>query len=303
MQIEQAIYRREQDRPECLARSPGFRDDWLPLADQLCLGFGQRPEGVACPLAVFARPLGRQVAVVQTADPHGDRPNGLLFRLLVLPRSLYVELGGDPFHLAEQLPPSWETRDELPALAPPAPSPYRTVGMLRQVLDVPDSPTLLGGVQALLDGGRLVFERSGPDPNLLHSLWMLLPVASRSEMWPASFAFGNAHGFHVVVLPPGSGPAGEGYVTEAQAGDYPEGNYELSLQAAVEGGNQAEVDALFARRSRSQMMTLGLVLLVAFALAALFLAQPPPPSTHTTPVPKNQPKEAPVEPAPQPGKE
>jgi hypothetical protein len=302
MQIEQAIYRRDQNRPECLAHSPGFRDDWLPPAEQLCLGFGERPEGVACPLAVFAQPLGGQVAVVQVADALGDEPGALLFRLLVLPRLLYRDLGGDPLYLAEQLPPPWEARGELPALAPPAPTPYRTVEQLRQVLDVPDSPTLLGGVQALLDGGRLVFERSAPDPSLLRSLWMLLPVASRSEMWPASFALGNGHGFHVVILPPGCGPAGEGYVTEAQAGDYPEGNYELSLQAAVEGSDQAEVDALFSRRSRSQMMTLGLVLLAAFTLAALFLAQPPPPSTHTTPAPTNQPKEAPGS-APQPGKD
>ncbi len=39
--------------------------------------------------------------------------------------------------------------------------------MLQKILNVPYSPTLLGGVQILLDGGRLVLERSGPDAGIL----------------------------------------------------------------------------------------------------------------------------------------
>src|SRR5262249_11220009 len=163
------------------------------------------------------------------------RPGALGFRLLAVPRKLYAALGGDPFHVADQLPPPWQARGELPALewttgAPPR----RTVEEIQKVLDVPHSPTLLGGVQALLDGGRLVFERTEPDPKMVRSLWALLPTSTRAELWPATFAFSNAHRFHVVVVPRAAGPDFDYYVDEARAGDYPEGRYELNLQIAVE---------------------------------------------------------------------
>ncbi len=285
--IEQAIYGcQDAGGYRFLGRSPGFRDEWLREAEALCTGFGERPAGVACPACVFARPVGaRHVAVVQAADQGLDdagRPGALGFRLLVLPRLLYADLGGDPFFIADQLPPPWEARGELPALAWTAgPPPARTVAELRRVLDVPQGPTLLGGVQALLDGGRLVFERAAPDTPLLRSLWALLPTQSRSEMWPASFSFRNAHGFHAVVVPRASGPGFEHYIPEESAGDYPEGRYELALQTAVESGNQEDLDALLARRSRGQTLRLALAILaasVAVAVGSALLSPPPPPA-------------------------
>jgi hypothetical protein len=289
--IEQAIYGcQDAGGYRFLGRSAGFRDEWLPEAERLCTGFGERPAGVSCPRCVFAQPLGRRhVAVVQVADQGQDdagRPGALGFRLLAVPRPVYADLGGDPFLLAEQFPPLWEARGELPVLewqagAPPP----RTVAELRRVLDVPNSPTLLGGVQALLDGGRLVFERTGPDTPLVRSLWALLPTQSRSEMWPASFSFRNAHRFHVVVVPRAAGPEFEHYIPEESAGDYPEGRYELALQTAVESGNQEDLDVLLARRSRSQTVRLALTILAASVLVALGTAllspklPPPPPTT------------------------
>ncbi len=227
--IEQAIYGgQDVGGYRFLARSPGFRDDWLAEGEQLCTGFGERPTGVACPGCVFVRPFGRRhVAVVQAADQgHDDtgRPGALAFYLLIVPRSLYLDLGGDPFYIAEQFPPPWQVRGELPALTwTAAEPPARTVAMLQQTLNVPHSATLLGGVQVLLDGGRLVFERSSPDATILHALWTLLPTSMRSELWPASFTFSNAHRFDVVVVPRAAGPDFEHYVTEERIGDYPDG--------------------------------------------------------------------------------
>jgi hypothetical protein len=270
--IEQAIYGGQgQGGYRFLARSPGFREEWLGEAERLCTGFGERPAGVSCPGCVFARPFDRErVAVVQVADQGADdagRPGALGFRLLVLPKRLYADVGGDPFFIAERLPPPWPARGELPTLEWTAgAAPPRTVAALQQVLEVPNSATLLGGAQALLDGGRLVFERSGPDERLVRSLWALLPYSSRSELWPASFCFGNAHRFSVAVVPRASGPAYAGYLHEEQAGDYPEGRYELALQTAVESGDQHELDALFARRSRAQTTRLAVALLAVFAL-------------------------------------
>ena len=52
-----------------------------------------------------------------------------------------------------------------------------------------ESPALLGGAQILVDGGRLIFERSDGDLPLAAGLWLLLPEATRVRLWPTSFAF------------------------------------------------------------------------------------------------------------------
>jgi hypothetical protein len=298
--IEQALYGSQgAGGYRFLARSLGFRDEWLPEAQRLCTAFGERPAGIACPGAVFAQPLGKQhVAVVQVADQGSDdagRPGALGFRLLVLPRSVYSRWIGDPFLVAERFPPPWNARGDLPVLAwPDEPLPPRTVEEVRRILrpagegpdaGVSQSATLLGGVQALVDGGRLVFERPAPGPELVRNLWALLPASTRGHRWPASFAFGNDLGFHVLVVPRIRGEEVAGYLTEDQAGDYPEGRYELNLQLAAEAGDQRELDILFARRSSAETMRLGLILLavavilvVAVTLLNAVLAPAPRPA-------------------------
>jgi len=138
------------------ARSDGFRDEWLALAEEIMIGFGERPFGIACPLAVFAQPFGREhVAVVQVTDrPHAagrvlepsgsstpegqpvtSDPNLLAFHFLILPRQSYERFVGDPFHLAQQLPAAWQQRGTLPAHSWPCqPLPERTVEEVQRVL-------------------------------------------------------------------------------------------------------------------------------------------------------------------------
>jgi hypothetical protein len=205
--------------------------------------------------------------------------------LLIVPRPIYVAAGADPFLFADAFPPPWHVRGELPDLEWTTAPPRRTVETLRQVLDVPYSATLLGGAQALLDGGRVVFERREPEPRLIRGLWALLPAAARAELWPASFAFGNAHGFDAVVVPRAAEGDYPGYLHEEQAGDYPEGRYELLLQTAVEAGDQYEVDALLSRRSRGQTLRLGFLLLAVMVLGpiAINVLIPSPPAA---PAPK-----------------
>jgi hypothetical protein len=269
--LEQALYGgHDAGGYRFLARSPGFPDEWLAESERLCTGFGERPAGVACPGAVFARPLGKQhVAVVRVADRGADdagRPGALGFHLLVLSHDAYAFLGADPFVLSERFPPSWEARGELPALTCPAEAPpRRTVADIQALFERHKNiqPTLLGGVQALVDGGRVVFERSEPDPDVVRALWTLLPTTTRAGLWPASFAFGNRLGFDALVVPKVQGVEFADYLREEQAGDYPEGHYEHGLQVAAEAGDQAELDALFARRSRAEVWRLGLLLLGA----------------------------------------
>jgi hypothetical protein len=276
--IEQVLYGNpDAGGYQLLARSPGFADGWLPDARRLCAGFGDRPAGVACPACVFAQPLGPEhVAIVQAADQGSDdtgRPGALAFHLLILPHAAYAQLGGDPFAVAERFPPPWAARGELPTLSGlEGPLPARTVTEVQAALQRADGPSLLGGAQALLQGDRLVFERPAPDTDLLRSLWLLLPTDVRGRLWPASFAFGNALGFHALVTPRAAGPEFAGYLSEDQAAEYPEGRYELSLQTAAEAGDQRELDALFNHRLRAAPWRLGIILL-CLALVLLLLGR------------------------------
>ncbi|HEY7330788.1 MAG TPA: hypothetical protein VH592_24315 [Gemmataceae bacterium] len=290
--IEQAIYGgQEKGGYRFLARSSGFRDDWMVEAERLCTGFGERPADIACTSCIFARPFGRHhVAIVQAADQGADdtgRPGALGFHLLFLPRSLYIELGGDPFFIAEQFPPPWQARGDLPSLTWRAgPAPARTVAMLQQTLNVSYSATLLGGAQILLDGGRIVFERSAPDGAILRRLWALLPTRERADLWPASFTFSNVHQFDAVVVPRATEAQFEHYITEEKAGDYPEGRYECNLQSAIETGDQQEIDALL-NYSRSRMLRLIVVLLViviglSLAMTRLLPEHPSDPTSAAT---------------------
>jgi hypothetical protein len=288
--IEHALYGSQGPGGyQFLARSRGFPDDWLPEAERLCTAFGDRPAGVRCPGCVFARPFGRDhVAIVQAADQGRDdtgRPGALGFYLLVLPRPAYAALGGDPFAIADRFPPLWSARGELAPLAwTTGPLPPRTVDQVRRVLQrtggdslVPDadlprggSQVLLGGCQALVDGARIVFERPEPDPDLLRGLWTLLPTLTRAERWPATFAFGNALHFDVLVVPQARPEDFPGYKTEREAADYPEGRYELAVQTAAESGNQHDLDALFARRSPMDTFRLVIILLIVLIAMTVF---------------------------------
>jgi hypothetical protein len=207
--------------------------------------------------------------VIQVADQGNDdagRPGALAFYLVVLPRAVYEDWGGDPFTVAERFPPPWHARGELAPFTEAWESPPpRTIADVQRVLKRGNGPDLLGATQALVDGGRVVFERQAPDTPLLRDLWMLLPTSTRARLWPASFAFGNDLHFHVVVTPR-LNDAFEGYLTEQQAGEYPEGRYERGVQIAGEAGDQRELNALFGRPSRQHMVRLAMVLLVGMIL-------------------------------------
>jgi hypothetical protein len=276
--VEQAVLlgRREGDYHIC-ARSPGFAEEWVSSVEKICAAFGRPPAGASCPLSLYVQPLGRShIAVVQVSAAPGVSEGELAFHVLVLREDDYSGLGGDPFAVAERCPAAWQARGALPALTwPRVPFPPRSFQQVRQVLKRADGPNLLGGAQVLLDGGKLVFERAEPDPQVLRDLWMLLPTRSRSEMWPATFAFGNSPRFHAIVVPSGLPEKAAAefphYLTDEQAGDYPEGRYELKLQTAAEEGDQEGLDRLFARRTTGEIWKLGLLLLAGMVLIPILI--------------------------------
>ena len=268
--ISQLVIVTDSTGPKVVARSEEFPFAWEEAARTAAVRFGRRPAGVVCPGAVFAVPVGKtHVAVVQVADQpgfEGDPPLG--FRFLILTRRLYEALG-DPFAIALKYPADWSKRGTLPALAwPEERLPKRLIDELQTALKAGDMPLLLGGTQALIDGGRLLLVTPTPS-NEIAEIWRLLPDRTRFELWPATFAFSNDLGFHAAALPEAPSPWPEGYLTADQARDYPEGRYELALQIAVEAGNQAEVDRLFARRSSKDALRLALSMLGAAMLIAI----------------------------------
>jgi hypothetical protein len=285
--VHQAILVREHGQePRLTESSSDFQQTWTqPLLD-MAIGFGERPTGVACPAAIFAQPIDkRTVAVVEVRDgtPGPDGWPPLVFHALVLSRSNYLALGADPFAIAQRFLPRADTRSTLTCPAQPltAGSLAKVQAILQRTKPTPngeaaplsaetaESPTLLGGVQILVDGGRLVLERPRPDPSFAQALWTLLPYSLRPKLWPASFAFSSELGFDLLVVPRFQEVSIAGYTTEDQAGDYPPGSYELALQTAAESGNAHDLEAVFRRRSANETMKLTIRLCIGMALLAI----------------------------------
>jgi hypothetical protein len=269
LSIEQAL----AEANAVVARSPGFSEAWDAEFLRLAEAFGRPADGEYLTKCVFARPLARGRVAVIAAAAEGHPPV-LRFHCLALPTELYAALG-DPFVISDRLPPPWGERVVLATLAWLEDEvPARSVAQVQRVLNEDDGPTLLGAAQAIVDGGRVVFERPFPAPDLMHRLWTLLPDSTRAEVWPASYAFGPRLDVQAVVVPKADPAEFAGYLTEPNAGDYPEGKYELNLQIAAEAGDQAGIDRVLARRSSRQTVRLAVLLLVgaiAAAVAARFL--------------------------------
>lgn len=266
--VEQLLAEGTPAGPQVTARSPGLRDEWVPELLRLCAAFGTPPVGSYLPPCVFAQPLGKKHVTVIVAAADGS-PQKLRFHALALAHNLYAAVG-DPFLVAEQFPSPWDTAVALPTLAWLDETPQRTVAHVQRVLQEDDSATLLGGAQALVDGGRLVFERAFPAPDLMRRLWTLLPDAMRAELWPASYVLQPGLDLHAAVVPMLDPKEWPGVLTEQQAGDYPEGRYELALQAAAEADDQRWLDQLFARRTSRQTLRLAVtILVVAIGMSVL----------------------------------
>jgi hypothetical protein len=239
-----------------LDRSPGFDDQLANAVAEVLLRF---EVGVADSL--LALPIGkRSWAVVQT--------RGSLAHVLAVPKPVY-QLIADPFLIAKQLPAQFGSRSHLLDLTLDAQPPQRTLEQIRTILKSDNGPTLLGATQALVDGGRVVFERPQPDSETLQHVWLLLPESSRGELRVATFAANNELRFDLLVAPKAEGPSFAGCLTDTQAGDYPQGRYELNLQIAVEAGDEAGVARLLSRRSSRQALRLMLHILILAVIIGL----------------------------------
>lgn len=262
LRIQQAIVLTDTRGVRVVAQTADFD---APEAERVAVLFGARPDGVACPGAVFGCPFGKaHVAVVRVED----RPGGALgFRFLVLARELYRHLG-DPFAIADRYPSNWDAAGTLDDLAwPKEVLPERTLEQLDAVLKGGDGPLLLGSVQALVDGNRVLLTRDEP-AQFIRDVWQLLPDRTRCDLWPATFAFSDELGFHAAVGPTLPTPRhGVQVLVEDAIRDYPESSYEHGLQYAIESGDRGAVRRLLARRTADDTIRIGLYIL-GFALVA-----------------------------------
>ncbi len=287
--IEQATFLlTNHDTLQRLAHSPGFIEDWYPPLEEILNAFGAPPDGITCAQTVFVQKLPPDHIVVVRAS---SRPGGFGFHTFVLLQEKYQVFLGNPFALTEKFPADWGAHGTLPSQSWEAkPMPGPTVEEVRKVLqrikptplvedvpgedqmqenssEEPESPALLGGAQVLVDGGKLVFERSTPDYTLIEALWTLLPRVLRGELLPASYAFNQKLAFDVLVVPKLENRL-EGFTTEEQAANYPEGKYELNLQIAAESGNQEDLNALFERRSWRETWRMAMTILIVVSIMA-----------------------------------
>jgi hypothetical protein len=238
----------------------------VPEVERIAVLFGQRPRGVACPLAHFACPFAeRYVAVVRVEDRPGSG-DVLGFRFLILSGDLYRHLG-DPFVISDSFATQWTT-GPLPELVwPEHVLPERTLEQLDDVLKSGDSPLLLGATQALVDGYRVLLWGNTPNELLARRLWQLLPDSNRRELWPASFAFSPELGFHLAIGPTFQANCPEKSLSEDSLRDYPPSSYELNLQIAIEAGDREGLRRLLARRNADETIRVA-VSMITFALVA-----------------------------------
>ncbi len=136
-----------------------------------------------------------------------------------------------------------------PWSGPPGPPPARTVEEVQKVLNVPHSATLLGGVQALLEGRpaglRAPGARPAPDPRavgLAADQPPRRPVAGHLRLR-------QRQRLHVLVVPRAAGPAFEGYITRSRPATTPRALTSCGCKPPSRRGDQRSMDALFAGRS------------------------------------------------------
>ena len=250
--------------------SPGFDPRWNSKVLAVCEAFSADCPGTTIPAVLFVQQLDRNHFIVfRTKAEAGARFGPGRFHSLIANRRDYAACRFDPFGLAEKFDCDWSAK-ELSDLEWQGPlPPRRTIADVQHVLKRANGPELLGGCQALLDGSRLLFLRSEPDSQLVRDMWALLPYGNRQELMPATFAWNNNLNFNIVVAGGNLTERFPGYITEEQAGGYPEGRFELSLQTAAESEDQESLDILWGRRSRRDVWRLGILLLAVLGILAL----------------------------------
>lgn len=268
-QAAHALLIRDQKGPRVVGRCPHFTFEHEEYALWLAAAYGEPKPGAATAEAQFALhgPDTTLVYCGKVLPLNADDPPTepiLGFHIIIVTHDVYKhDFRGNPFPLLNSVATPWNLRGGLPELVLNLPAhSRRDVTQLQQTLKAGDGPLLLGMTQAVLDGAKVALVRDAPDPQLIPTIWELLPDRVRCDVWPCTWALASTIPFDVLIVPV---PAAPGYLHEEQVRNYPEGRYELALQTAIEAGDQAEIDRLMARKSSKDVLRMAIGM-VAFAL-------------------------------------
>ena len=286
--LEQAVYR--GPRPgqyKLLGLSPGFQEAFQSEPLRLCDGFGERPAGVACPGVCSRNRWGRSTS--RSYRSRTSRTASWGFTSWSS-RVAYRGLGGDPFFSPVGSRRPGTKQDRCPLDWSDEAIPARAMEHVCRILQRDDGPNLLGGSQGRWTAAGSCSSACSGD-GFAPRPWALLPTSTRSELWPASFAFGNALGFHTLVTPRAEGPEFEGYLTDEQAGDYPKAATSWPCSLPPRRATSRELERLFARRSRAETFRLGVMILAASVLLLFILALIKPPARRAATPRKSLPRE------------
>jgi hypothetical protein len=261
--IPQAMYELSPNELIPRGSSSQFPSDREETVRKLLNSFGDPPSGIRFEEVLFVLPFDHDRMAIVSVISSPTR-----FRILLVHRSLYYHIP-DPFRYLDRFPPNWESRSELRDLEwSETDGPlYRRVDQLQEVLKNGNGPLLLAATQAIVDTEHVLLKRDVPATKLLRDIWMLLPEATRRSSQVATYCFAPEPIFHFSAGPNSLNPEMLGYWDEERILDYPDSRYERHLQVAIESGDQAEVDRLFARRTTSE--TIRLMLLILGLLAAI----------------------------------
>ncbi len=186
-----------------LARSAGFRPEWVDALRLAAQQFGETPPGISGRDCLFTLRLPRGPWMIVGVFPQGcddrGRPGALAFHAVFVGHWAYRWVGANPFAFAPVLRGDWSASDvETPLVS----GRFQPSGHVdEQVQTVIEDGRIERIVSALRRGQRVVVLSAEPISGLAHAVWTRLPGRIRCRTSVASWAFGNANRFDMVAVP------------------------------------------------------------------------------------------------------
>lgn len=242
---------------------------WEELARKIIGDFGPSPTGDVS--ALLSMPFGLRHWAVIDVQLRGKATLG--FRFLILSKTEWMS-GVDPFLLSQSYPPDWDSRGHTDSFQHELVFTPPTVEQVAIWLKEHDRATLLGGLQAVLDGAKLWHESTNTSTAYVRTLWNLLPYRSRFDFNFSTFSFQPMAELKYQVLPKEALPAllPVGVLSLQQTGDYPLGRYEQALQLAITDGDAGEFEMLLRRRTSRDTLRLAVGLLIAMMVGLVVVS-------------------------------
>ena len=149
--------------------------------------------------SLFTLRLSTGARAVVGVEPQGSddrgRPGALAFHALILSRQDYRRIGGNPFLLAPLIRSDWSIETTLPTISWP-------VALESPTPPIPSTdPRVSRAATAIARGRRVAVESLEPLNAFASEVWRSLPVSKRCRGSMATWAFGNANRFDLLIVP------------------------------------------------------------------------------------------------------